>query len=149
MLDQRPLLYKGRSQIVASFASKMKHLVAAAPDQALLYGSLYWTLPSQIKVLNDSKEIAATLYLSSAILAVVVIVSVALYDRLNLYSVIYGYGIPLSTSVVLIVVFFTKVSAWWGINTQSDNTQSSLCILVTCFCRLPNSISLSASYSIT
>ena len=34
MLDQRPLLYKGRTQIVASLASKMKHLVAAAPDQA-------------------------------------------------------------------------------------------------------------------
>ncbi len=29
MLDQRPLLYKGRTQIVASLASKMKHLVAA------------------------------------------------------------------------------------------------------------------------
>ena len=28
MLDQRPLLYKGRTQIVASLASKMKHLVA-------------------------------------------------------------------------------------------------------------------------
>ncbi len=27
MLDQRPLLYKGRTQIVASLASKMKHLV--------------------------------------------------------------------------------------------------------------------------
>ncbi len=63
-------------------------------------------------MLNDSKEIAATLYLTSAILAIVVIVSVALGDRLNLYSVIYGYGIPLSTSVVLIVVFFTKVRAW-------------------------------------
>ena len=29
MLDQRPLLYKGRTQIVASLASKIKHLVAA------------------------------------------------------------------------------------------------------------------------
>ncbi len=28
-LDQRPLLYKGRTQIVASLASKMKHLLAA------------------------------------------------------------------------------------------------------------------------
>ena len=34
MLDQRPLLYKGPTQIVASLVSKMKHLVAAAPDQA-------------------------------------------------------------------------------------------------------------------
>ncbi len=27
-------MYKGRTQVVASLASKMKHLVAAAPDQA-------------------------------------------------------------------------------------------------------------------
>ncbi len=29
MLDQRPLLYKGRTQIAAALASLMKHLVAA------------------------------------------------------------------------------------------------------------------------
>ena len=60
-------------------------------------------------MLNDSKEIAATLYLSSAILAVVLVISVALDDRLNVYSAGYCYGVPLSTSVVLIVVFFSKV----------------------------------------
>ena len=60
-------------------------------------------------MLNDSKEIAATLYLSSAILAVVLIISVALPTHLSIYSAGYSFGIPLATSVVLIVVFFTKV----------------------------------------
>ena len=67
------------------------------------------TLPCQIKVLNDSKEIAATLYLSSAVLAVVLIISLALPTHLTIYSASYSFGIPLATSVVLIVVFFTKV----------------------------------------
>lgn len=66
-------------------------------------------ISTQIKVLNDSKEIAATLYLSSAILGVVIVVSLALSKWLNVYTACYCYGIPLATSVVLIVVFFTKV----------------------------------------
>ncbi len=52
------------------------------------------------------KEIAATLYITTAALVTVVVVSLALDDRLNIY---YGFGVPMTSSLVLVVVFFTKV----------------------------------------
>lgn len=55
------------------------------------------------------KEIAATLYITTAALVTVVVVSLALDDRLNIYSACYGFGVPMTSSLVLVVVFFTKV----------------------------------------
>lgn len=64
----------------------------------------------QIKVLNDSKEVAITLYVTSIILAAVIIITVAFDDYLNVYSTMYSLGIPLSSSVVLGVVYMSKVN---------------------------------------
>ena len=50
-----------------------------------------------------------SIYLSSATLAVVVIVSVVLRENLTIYGATYAYGTALSTTTVLIIVFFTKV----------------------------------------
>ena len=50
-----------------------------------------------------------TIYLSSVILAVVILVSVVLKDNLTIYSAAYAYGTALSTTAVLVIVFFTKV----------------------------------------
>lgn len=80
-------------------------------------------------MLNDSKEIAATLYLTSAILAVVIVISIALSTRLNVYTASYCYGIPLSTGVVLIVVFFTKVKAFDNIINSIIHCMFSLIIV--------------------
>jgi hypothetical protein len=63
----------------------------------------------QIKVLNDSKEVVATLYLSSLILATVIVITLAFGDYLNVYTAAYAYGIILSCAVVLGVVFLSKV----------------------------------------
>ena len=63
----------------------------------------------QIDILNDSKEIALTIYFTSAILVVVVIVSVVWEENLTIYSATYAYGIAISTTATLITVFFTKV----------------------------------------
>ena len=63
----------------------------------------------QIKVLNDSKEVAITLYITSIILAAVIIITVAFDDYLNVYSATYSLGIPLASSVVLGVVYVSKV----------------------------------------
>ena len=65
--------------------------------------------PLQIKVLNDSREVVITLYVTSVILALVVIVSLAVPQHLNVYSACYSLGIPIASTVVLIVVFFSKV----------------------------------------
>ena len=65
-------------------------------------------------MLNDSKEIAATLYLSSGILAVVIIVSLAIPKYLNVYGTCYAVGIPTASTVVLLVVFVSKVGLVTG-----------------------------------
>ena len=63
----------------------------------------------QIDILNDSKEIVLTIYFTSTILAVVILVSVVWEENLTIYSAIYAYGIAISTTAILITVFFTKV----------------------------------------
>ena len=63
----------------------------------------------QIKMLNDSKEISATLYLSSIILAIVILISFILSNYLNVYGASFAIGIPTSSTVVLLVVFVSKV----------------------------------------
>lgn len=63
----------------------------------------------QIKVLNDSKEVVATLYLSSIILVILVAITLFFDDYLNVYTAGYTFGILLSNIVVLGVVFISKV----------------------------------------
>lgn len=63
----------------------------------------------QIKVLNDSKEVAITLYVTSIILAAVILITVVFDEYQNVYSATYSLGIPLSSSVVLGVVYISKV----------------------------------------
>ena len=63
----------------------------------------------QIKVLNDSKEVAITLYVTSIILAAVILITVVFDEYQNVYSTTYSLGIPLSSSVVLGVVYISKV----------------------------------------
>lgn len=60
-------------------------------------------------MLNDSKEISATLYLSSLILAAVILISFVFPDYLNVYGGSFALGIPTSSTVVLLVVFVSKV----------------------------------------
>ena len=67
----------------------------------------------QIDILNDSKEIALTIYFTSAILVVVIIASVVWEENLTIYSATYAYGIAISTTAILIIVFFTKVCMWY------------------------------------
>ena len=65
--------------------------------------------PSQIAVLNDSREMRLTLYLSSAVLGLVVIITNVFGLYQNIYAAGYCYGIPMTCSAVLVVVFFSKV----------------------------------------
>ena len=65
---------------------------------------------TQVKVLNDSKEVAFTLYLSSIILTVVLAITVFLDDYVDVLASSYSFGIIASSLVVLGVVFFSKVT---------------------------------------
>ena len=61
-------------------------------------------------MLNDSKEVVATLYLSSIVLAVVLAITVFLDEYVDVYAAGYAFGISASSLVVLGVVFLSKVT---------------------------------------
>lgn len=71
--------------------------------------SLSYYAFSQVKVLNDAKETAVILYVSSIILAGVIVVTIAFSTRIGLYSGMYSLGIPLTCIIILAVVFLSKV----------------------------------------
>jgi len=51
-----------------------------------------------------------SLYLTSVILLVVIVITSTFRDHLNIYAAGYCFGNPLSVLSVLIVVFFSKVT---------------------------------------
>lgn len=89
---------------------QQQQLMCPSPVSTTSYLTLSFPTHLQIKVLNDSRDISLTLYLSSIILLAIVIISFVFKDHLNIYSASYCFGVPLSNAAVLIVVFFTKVN---------------------------------------
>ncbi len=64
---------------------------------------------TQIKVLNDSREMSLALYISSIILILLLTLFFVFADRFNVYIGAWSFGIPLTCMSVLVVVFFSKV----------------------------------------
>ena len=64
----------------------------------------------KIKTLNDSKYVAALVYISSVIVAVLALLSFAFGVYLNLTAVVYNGGILLITTIFLLLLFVPKVS---------------------------------------
>lgn len=65
----------------------------------------------RIKILNDSKEVAAIIYITSIVLAELVIVSFSLTNFQNIYESLYSGGLIVAATVVLAVIFIPKVRA--------------------------------------
>ena len=63
----------------------------------------------KIKGLNDSKEISIILYITSIILVIVVVITLALGDYINVNGAIFGLGISTASTVVLGCIFVPKV----------------------------------------
>ena len=63
----------------------------------------------KIKVLNDSKEISAIVYITSVIDVELIIVTIALSDYNNLISFFYYGGVLIATTVILSLVYVPKV----------------------------------------
>ena len=63
----------------------------------------------RIKILNDSKEVAAIIYITSIVLAELVIVSFSLTNFQNIYETLYCGGLIVAATVVLAVIFIPKV----------------------------------------
>ena len=65
----------------------------------------------KIRGLNESREVSAILYITSAILATMIVVTYAFADYIDVEAVVFGFGICTATSVVLGLTFGTKVKA--------------------------------------
>ena len=63
----------------------------------------------KIKVLNDSKEISAIVYITSVIAVYLIVVTIGLSDYNNLLAFFYYGGILLVTTVILSLVYVPKV----------------------------------------
>ena len=64
-----------------------------------------------MKGLDDSKYIAAAIYVTSIVLAVIIVSTYTLHDYVNVYPALIGMGLLVGTTMILILVFVTRVSA--------------------------------------
>ena len=64
----------------------------------------------RIKILNDSKEVAAIIYITSIVLVELAIVSFALSSFNNIHEALYDFGLLLVAIVILLLIFVPKVS---------------------------------------
>ena len=64
----------------------------------------------KIKGLNDSKEISAVIYITSIILVVVAVTTLAVRDFINVAGIINGLCLSTGATVVLGFIFIPKVS---------------------------------------
>ena len=63
----------------------------------------------KIKALNDAKYVTMIIYLTTVILTVMIIGAITLRDFLNADAGVFGGGIMVFTTVVLVLIFIPKV----------------------------------------
>ena len=73
----------------------------------------------KIKALNDAKYITMTIYFTTVILTVMVIGAITLQDYINADAGVFGGGIMVFTTAVLVLIFIPKVGMlyvcyWYG-----------------------------------
>ena len=93
--------------------------------QAILFGILYGykallqvtalvlafrTRKVKVKGLDDSKYIATAIYVTSIVLAVVIISTYTLRDYVNTYPGLVGMGLLVGTTMILALVFVPRAS---------------------------------------
>ena len=64
----------------------------------------------KVKGLDDSMYIAASIYVTSIVLAVIIVSTYTLRDYVNAYPAVIGIGLLVGTSVILGLVFVPRVS---------------------------------------
>jgi len=72
----------------------------------------------KVKGLDDSKYIAASIYISSIVLAVIIVATYTLTDYVDVFPAVEGAGFLLGTTMILVLVFVPKVSEKWGMYKQ-------------------------------
>ena len=68
-----------------------------------------------MKGLNDSKFIAATIYITSIVLVIEIIASITLNEYVNTFSVLFATSILIMATVILALVFIPQVSYIKGV----------------------------------
>ena len=87
--------YKGILQVVAIFMA-------------------FHTRRVKVKVLNESKEIAAIIYINSIILVLLTVTEFTLASHHNTYAALFGLGLLIEASLFLGLIFIPKAS--WHYN---------------------------------
>ena len=62
-----------------------------------------------MKGMDDSKYIAAVIYITSIVLAVIIITTYTLTDFVNVFPAVVGSGFLLGTTMILVLVFVPRV----------------------------------------
>ena len=63
----------------------------------------------KVKGLNDAKYIGAAIYVTSIVLAVIIVATYSLKDVINGFAVLFCAGFLIGTTVILILVFVPQV----------------------------------------
>ena len=63
----------------------------------------------KVKGLNDAKRIAAAIYVTSIVLAVIIVATYSLKDTINGFAALFCSGIIIGTTAILILVFVPLV----------------------------------------
>uniref|UniRef100_A0A1X7VPL5 G-protein coupled receptors family 3 profile domain-containing protein n=1 Tax=Amphimedon queenslandica TaxID=400682 RepID=A0A1X7VPL5_AMPQE len=83
-----------------------------------------------IKILNDSKEVAVIIYITSIVLVELVIVSFALSNFNNIHEVLYDAGLLIVAFTILLVIFAPKMYHLYkdpkGENCDTSQSMSSI-----------------------
>ena len=66
----------------------------------------------KVRGLNDAKYIAAATYITSIVLAVIIVAVYSLKDTINGFAALFSFGIQLGTTVILTLVFVPLVSQY-------------------------------------
>lgn len=69
----------------------------------------FFTRNVKVKGLDDSMYIAAAVYVTSIVLAVIIVSTYTLFDYVNAYPAVVGVGLLLGTTAILSLVFIPRV----------------------------------------
>ena len=77
--------------------------------QVLAIFMAFHTRRVKVRILNESKEIAAIIYINSIILVLLTVTEFTLATHHNTYSALFGLGLLIEASLFLGLIFIPKV----------------------------------------
>ena len=75
----------------------------------------FCTRKVKVKGLNDAKYILAAIYVSSIVLAVIIVSTYSLKDLINVFAAVFCTGFFIGTTVIMALVFGPKVRTAYAV----------------------------------